>query len=108
MRGRAALWRGNWRCAAAVPWRLAHVEQLPEPPPRFSRDQRVAGEMDVIEVPAYMRPACDFDHGRRLTVGGLIERPEPGIAVGLQEAVEVGQLRARMFGLAIRDRKSVV
>ena len=65
------------------------------------RDRRIARDMDVVELAPHMRPAGDLGHGRGLPVRGLIERPETGIAVGLQEAVEAGQVRARMLALAI-------
>src|SRR5438445_6224532 len=57
--------------------------------------------MDVVELAPHMRPAGDLGHGRGLPVRGLIERPETGIAVSLQEAVERGQVRARMLAPAI-------
>ena len=41
-----------------------------------------------------MRPAGDLGH--LLPVHSLVELVEPGIAIGLQEAAEVGQLCARM------------
>src|SRR5438128_3744869 len=57
--------------------------------------------MDVVELAPHMRPAGDLGHGCGLPVRGLIERPETGIAVSLQEAVERGQVRARMLAPAI-------
>src|SRR5947209_6269692 len=57
--------------------------------------------MDVVELAPHMRPAGDLGHGRGLPVRGLIERPKTGIAVSLQEAVERGQVRARMLAPAI-------
>jgi hypothetical protein len=57
--------------------------------------------MDVVELAPDMRPAGDLGHGRGLPVRGLIERPETGIAISLQEAVERGQVRARMLAPAI-------
>ena len=53
-------------------------------------------------IGALLCPAGDLGHGRGLPVGGRIERPKTGIAVSLQEAVEVGQMRAWMLAFAIR------
>ena len=77
------------------------VEQLPYPLQGLARDRRLVGGMDVKEVAPRMRPAGDLGHDRRLPLGGLVERPEAGIAIGLQEALEAGQMRARMLAFAV-------
>ena len=75
--------------------------QVPDALQRLARNRRVGGDMDVVEVSPHMRPARDLGHARGLPVGSLVKRPKAGIAVRLQEAMEVGQLRARVLGLAI-------
>ena len=70
------------------------VKQLADPVQRLSGDRRIARDVDVIEIAPHMRPARDFGHSRRLPVGHLVKRSEAGISVGLQKAVEVGELRA--------------
>ena len=44
-----------------------------------------------------MRPARRFDHA-----AALVERVEPGIGVGLQDALEVAQAPLRMLALPVR------
>ncbi len=59
--------------------------------------------MHVIELPAHMAPARNFDQGR---VSRGRRRPvqlvEPGIAVRMQEPPTVGEQRLGMDALAIR------
>ena len=48
-----------------------------------------------------MCPAGNFDDRAWLSSGGIVEGIEAGIAVGLQEAGEVGQVHSRMFAAAV-------
>src|SRR5512132_2735751 len=58
--------------------------------------------MDVVELAPDVRPARDLDGGGRLPLLRRVEIVEPGIAVGLQQAAEAGEVRPRMLALAIR------
>jgi hypothetical protein len=58
--------------------------------------------VDVVELAAHVCPAGHFGQRGRLPAGALVEWAKAGIAIGLQEAPELGQMRARMLALAIR------
>jgi hypothetical protein len=80
-----------------------NIEQLPDPLQRLARYRRIGLDMNVVKVAPHMGPASNLGYGRWLSVRGFIERTEARIAVGLQEAVEVGEARARMLAFAIGE-----
>lgn len=70
--------------------------QLPDAPDGLGGKRRAVGHVDVVELAPHVRPA-----GRLHDPAILVERTEAGIAVGLQDATEGGQMRARMLALAV-------
>ena len=48
-----------------------------------------------------MCPTRDFDDRAGLGAGGIVQRLEPGIAVGLEQAGEAGQVRGRMLAATV-------
>jgi len=99
---------GQERRAALVPsgqalrWRLAvdlGLDGVERADARhgLARDRAVGGEQHVVEFAPRMRPAGRLDH-----LAALVERGEAGIAVGLQEAREALEMRARVAMAAVR------
>ena len=54
-------------------------------------------DVQVVELSAHMRPA-----GRFLNAPGFVHRIESRVAIGLQRAREIAEVRLRMLALAIR------
>jgi hypothetical protein len=48
-----------------------------------------------------MSPAGNFNDRTRLAAGGIVQRLEPGVAIGLEEAGEVGHVRRRALAAAV-------
>jgi hypothetical protein len=59
--------------------------------------RRAGGGVEVEELAPHMRPARHLAHSVL-----PIELVEPGIAVGLQDAVEAGEMAQRVLGAAVR------
>src|SRR3981189_3210336 len=55
------------------------------------------GDLDVVELPAHMRPASRF-----LNASRFVNLLEPCVSIRLQRALELAQVCLRMFSLAIR------
>jgi hypothetical protein len=64
---------------------------------RFCCDQRLMGDLDVVKLPAHMRPASRF-----LNATTFVDVLEPCISICLQRTLELAQVRLWMFPLAIR------
>src|SRR5690606_16968040 len=69
---------------------------------RFSGDRRAGGLPHVMKVPAQMCPARGFSNASLPGHITLVEFPEAGIGVGLQDAFEVGEMALRMLTLPVR------
>ena len=54
-------------------------------------------DVQIVKLPAHVRPA-----GRLLNASGFVDLVEPRVAIRLQRAREVAQVRLRMLALAIR------
>ncbi len=77
------------------------VVERADPLQRLAGD-RAAGRLpDIVEVAPQMRPARRLAHARHAVGAGFVELPEAGIGVGLQDAVEVGEVPAGMLALAV-------
>ena len=55
-----------------------------------------------MESAPHMCPTENLGHHGGPAVLGLVERPEAGVSIGMQEAAEAGQVPARMLAFAIR------
>src|SRR3954467_10391205 len=63
---------------------------------RFVSDRRGFGDGAVVETAAHMRPAaCEAD------LALLSQRPVPGVAVDLENALEAGEMRDRLRGRSV-------
>ena len=77
--------------AAAQP--VLDLVECRDAPQRDGGERRAGGDVEVEELAPDMRPARHLDH-RVLP----IELVEAGIAVGLEDAVEAGEMAQRMIG----------
>lgn len=71
--------------------------ELGNTPQRLGRDGRAGRLMDLVELTPRMRPA-----GREPDIAAFAETIEPGIAVDLDHAFELGQMGGRPLGLPVR------
>ena len=55
-----------------------------------------------MEFAPHMCPTENLGHRGGPAVLGLVERPEAGVSIGMQEAAKAGQVPARMLAFAIR------
>jgi hypothetical protein len=76
------------------------VEQAADAVERLLRERR-SGEVEVIEFTPHMRPTKNLGDIGGLAATGLVKRAKPGIAVGMQEAAEAGQVSARMLAFPV-------
>src|SRR5580692_2535138 len=67
----------------------------------LARYGRVGGDVDVVELPAHMRPASCFLN-RVIRIALVIQSVESRIAVSLQNAHKIAQVPTRMLSFAIR------
>ena len=63
--------------------------------------ERRSGEVEVMEFTPHMRPTKNLGDIGGLAATGLVKRAKPGIAVGMQEAAEPGQVSARMLAFPV-------
>src|SRR5947207_13733526 len=88
-RSRASLANGTTLIGRATADLRFDREQCLDPLERLACDRGVAGDRELVEGPAYVSPAADFDHA-----SSLVQAVEAGIAIRLQNPVVVLQMRS--------------
>jgi hypothetical protein len=64
---------------------------------RFGSNRGTMRQVQIVELSAHMRPTGCF-----LNLSGFVHRVESRVAVGLQRARKIAEMRLRMLALAIR------
>src|ERR1700740_2283009 len=64
---------------------------------RFCAAQGFVGELNIVKLPAHMRPTRGF-----LNASAFVDLLEPRVCIGLQRPAELLQMRSGMFALAVR------
>ena len=77
------------------------VVERADPLQRIPRDGAVRRLPDVMEVSPQVGPARRLADPRHTVGAGLVELLEAGIGVGLEDAVEVGQVRTGVLALVV-------
>ena len=84
----------------AVDGRFDVVERT-DPLQRLAGDGAAGRLPDIVEVAPQMRPARRLAHARHAVGAGLVELLKARVCVGLQDAVEVGEVLAGVLALAV-------